>query len=545
MEISWHYPVFRNPHLSRNEQCALKPYFVGKEKRKKDIYYRYFGHLKGIVMVAYNSLAPMALGGADFDGDTVRIINDSRVRNAVLRGVYCRNQEKGRIYIRKLPVVDIPSVNVHEANQQNVGKEISFDVIKNTFSNKIGVLSNLSVRIGRKQYAGNASETAHTCAECTILTGLEIDAAKHGVHPYLEDICKDSNAKAETDYINFKEFIENNDLFITCKNVHHSDNELKISVGKNPKNSITIKINDDLRGLDRLPLFYSDSLKIKMELPGEKVRNKYIYFDFLLDNNWKNDLDKEKAAKLKAVMSAFNKIAKKHRSDSRKRKRLKESNYEGHFRTILDIQYDNDKRDDIWGSDYEDICGTVERILDTPQKLQNALESLKSGLWIYLYSDDEKKEYLKSIFGEDPDDNVADILTNFSFSGYKLLYYAIIDELSMRADDYSAEELSDTDNSDDELSVDTDMEYYNEIYNRLDSKYKECETNRKEYWKDEIMKICNDAISTICSDMNEYDKLKLLWSLRGKEKSNSDFFWINVSRESLERHCIKEGENNA
>ena len=46
-------------------------------------------------------------------------------------------------------------------------------------------------------------------------------------------------------------------------------------------------------------------------------------------------------------------------------------------------------------------------------------------------------------------------------------------------------------------------------------------------------------------DKIEYDKLKLLWSLRGKEKSNSDFFWINVSRESLERHCIKEGENNA
>ena len=55
LEITRDYPIFRSPHLSRNEQCAMKPYYVGKKKQKQDIYYRYFGGLSGVLMVPYDS----------------------------------------------------------------------------------------------------------------------------------------------------------------------------------------------------------------------------------------------------------------------------------------------------------------------------------------------------------------------------------------------------------------------------------------------------------------------------------------------------------
>ena len=64
-----------------------------------DIYTKYFGHLTGIVMVSRSSVAPLCLGGADFDGDLVNLIFDQDVAEAVKTGVYEREiiSEEGRI----------------------------------------------------------------------------------------------------------------------------------------------------------------------------------------------------------------------------------------------------------------------------------------------------------------------------------------------------------------------------------------------------------------------------------------------------------------
>ena len=64
-----YYGVLRNPHLSRNEQCALRPF-------SSNIYNKYFGGLKGVIMTGYESIVPTALSGADFDGDMVKVVFD-------------------------------------------------------------------------------------------------------------------------------------------------------------------------------------------------------------------------------------------------------------------------------------------------------------------------------------------------------------------------------------------------------------------------------------------------------------------------------------
>ena len=48
-----YYGILRSPHLSRNEQCSLKP-FIPSEN---DVYSKYFGHLKGILMVPMASFS--------------------------------------------------------------------------------------------------------------------------------------------------------------------------------------------------------------------------------------------------------------------------------------------------------------------------------------------------------------------------------------------------------------------------------------------------------------------------------------------------------
>lgn len=114
----------------------------------------------------------MALGGADFDGDLVKIISDDRIVQAVQRG----NVDK------TLPPIDIPSGN---AKLSPLGRSIPFEVIVNTFSSKVGMVSNLAVKLSQKEYNSNPVEEKYknACAKCTVVVGLEIDAAKTGNHP--------------------------------------------------------------------------------------------------------------------------------------------------------------------------------------------------------------------------------------------------------------------------------------------------------------------------------------------------------------------------
>lgn len=75
-------------------------------------------------MVSRSSVAPLCLGGADFDGDLVNIIFDQDVAEAVKSGMYCDETVglNGKIVNelrRKLPVINIPST----ASQEEVVPE--------------------------------------------------------------------------------------------------------------------------------------------------------------------------------------------------------------------------------------------------------------------------------------------------------------------------------------------------------------------------------------------------------------------------------------
>ena len=151
MKPDKYYAFLRSPHLSRNEQCLLRPFF-----KRGNLYDKYFSHLTGAVMVSCKSSVPAALGGADFDGDLIKVISDKRIVDAIKRGAYVQD---GKIFKRALP--------------------------KNTFSNQVGSVSNLAVKFAKKKYSAAEPDIKYQnkCAECTIIVGLEIDAAKNGVHP--------------------------------------------------------------------------------------------------------------------------------------------------------------------------------------------------------------------------------------------------------------------------------------------------------------------------------------------------------------------------
>ena len=127
-EKSDFYTILRSPHIARNEEVLVKPMGAGELREK------YFSHLSYVIMVDSRSLIPERLGGADFDGDMVKTIADPLVNKCVMRSS------------TELPLLKIPTEQplIADANDWHE----RFITVKNTFSSRVGQISNAALSRG-------------------------------------------------------------------------------------------------------------------------------------------------------------------------------------------------------------------------------------------------------------------------------------------------------------------------------------------------------------------------------------------------------------
>lgn len=266
-----YYAFFRNPHLSRNEQYIMRRFcdtdeatYKGRYAYKyymysRAIYDKYFGSLTGIVMVPRHSVLPLCLGGADFDGDLVSVVYNQDVADAVASGVFVKadTPRYGEVMMRNLPVIEIPTT---QSEVTTIKDHVPYEHIKNTFSNRIGQISDAAISIGQMEYGHVLIEDSQSkteareqsveneskeekyskpsCTMCTILTGLEIDAAKNGEHPNLDSIL--SNDIEKCSYIKFLHKFKK-----LRGEANYSFDNLKVAVkGSNGKNYIEVTAKD-------------------------------------------------------------------------------------------------------------------------------------------------------------------------------------------------------------------------------------------------------------------------------------------------------------
>lgn len=266
-----YYAFFRNPHLSRNEQYIMRRFcdtdeatYKGRYAYKyymysRAIYDKYFGSLTGIVMVPRHSVLPLCLGGADFDGDLVSVVYNQDVADAVASGVFVKvdTLRYGEVMMRNLPVIEIPTT---QSEVTTIKDHVPYEHIKNTFSNRIGQISDAAISIGQMEYGHVLIEDSQSkteareqsveneskeekyskpsCAMCTILTGLEIDAAKNGEHPNLDSIL--SNDIEKCSYIKFLHKFKK-----LRGEANYSFDNLKVAVKEsNGKNYIEVTAKD-------------------------------------------------------------------------------------------------------------------------------------------------------------------------------------------------------------------------------------------------------------------------------------------------------------
>lgn len=173
--------LLRNPHISRNEDVCVK---VG-DRGFCHYYDAYLGHLTGVVFVGHCSCIPAALGGADFDGDHVIVSYDERVIRACRKSGYTETTAGES----ELPFIQIPALKTAVVSVLPY-TYVSPQVIRNTFSSRIGHIANAGMKIAAVEYDPTVTpdDASPSASLCTILYGTEIDGCKKGFRPHIDHV---------------------------------------------------------------------------------------------------------------------------------------------------------------------------------------------------------------------------------------------------------------------------------------------------------------------------------------------------------------------
>lgn len=434
------YAVLRNPHLSRNEQCAMRPYVAGLEGGN-NLYEKYFSHLTGVLMLPYASPVAARLGGADFDGDLVKVI-DNKVFN-----------ESAQQCFTSTALVEIPSGT---ESSQTIPKQITFSQIKDVFDSKVGQLSNLAVKFGLREYNENVEhiqdpkdqekykKDKENCkgmaARCCILVGQEIDKAKTGKAPYVKDVMKRQD-KLESVFFDRKEKLP----------------KLRFKSFK--------KIQpEDTRGLPYYQAYIARGKTLEIEKPAPGTPNleaiMYTVLDFRATNQVREGsrkfvfvspgikLDPSLKIQLTLIMTAYFQTMKTASALNQLERQYQNAKYKGRVYNIVNMQYDGKNSTLYWDNANQAVTvdsaviGAYRLVTELhkvkPEQVKEIFDQVRDGQWQYC-APGEREEKLREFFErgqyEDYEEYEADfesarrIFCNFRCRGYTLLYFVLKDVL--------------------------------------------------------------------------------------------------------------------
>lgn len=273
--------LLRNPHIARNEEVLLKPYHDSEDIRRK-----YLGHLTDVVMISADSLAAARLGGADFDGDMVKIITDDIVNRCVMR-----NRKNDN------PLLMIPSEKPVESDANDWTAR--FETVKSTFSSRVGQISNAALNRSVIAYNENSSDDKRErCSRETetlaILTGLEIDSAKTGVKPDLSEYLGNKDIP-RCRFLKYKTMLDKTGGRNNSENRQQTEHFFDLP-----------KWGDVDSSLETLPKYAYELSEYMGYISGEPAPASEL-FAFADRSDWKDGLDKVILEKLSSLIADYNK----------------------------------------------------------------------------------------------------------------------------------------------------------------------------------------------------------------------------------------------
>ena len=583
--------ILRNPHLSRNEEALAKR---GYEVADKPYYQEYFSHLKGVVMVSYDSLIPMAVGGADFDGDLVMVVHEPIIVDAIKRGVYSNNCETEQDDLkRSLYIIDIPEVRgtpqengLCGVDDLHYGIPIDYESIRQTFNSRVGLISNMAVRFAKQDaisvLKNNDNHGNTDSAECTILTGLEIDAAKNGRRPSFESI---NNRLALLDK-NDKNKVDGNDYFIGFKEKFltlpkfsrswHKTANGDYQIVHRFRKCFTVKkptTENGLSPIDALPWYYFQKIDnqnaqlesatqeycVKSHGSQETAKKPELYYF----HNYSESYDSVKDNILE-IIRAYTSVIKRASIDYKNEMLSQNARYCEAIKSILRLQYDSlfancflsektvlDVFQDAYGYIRDRIynthndCRTESDTEEAKSDIDHKIAMMDGECWAFM--DREAKDaFIKKYIGalnmtNQEDSNVMTLLTNFSQGGYKILYYMLKSiYCDIITSDYDPDPTTDISNTNDGSSL--QLKYF-QIY-RMGKREK---LLRKD-WHSRLVEECKKDISNLFADKKDFWDyvMKIAWEERKKNGADyrGDFFWNVIPPVVIANNTVPSKKTN-
>ena len=394
--------ILRNPHIARNEEAVvLPPQSIGPIREK------YFSHLSYVVMVDSKTLIPERLGGADFDGDLVKVIADPLL-NACVRRNYTDNGYEPYGYQSSMPLLKIPAATpqIRDANDT----EACFEVIRNTFSSRVGHICNAAFNRSVVAYDENSDETEKQRLQeetelLEILTGLEIDSVKSGVKPDLSQFLGKGRIE-NSPFLKYKTIVKDDGQ--TQGNEKTQKQKLDAFFDRYDWDSVTSNI-------ERLPYLAWMLKKNTPKLKAVPASDEEL-FTFAKKKYWKEKLNKNDLEYMRALIADYNEALARIRSN------------------LYAPEVGNGRKKDINRILFargQDADFTTEELYAvfagmSAGEIYSRAEILKEREWNCMLPA-ERESFLSWFLPYDTPRQYIDLFSDFRHNGYRLLIDVVFD----------------------------------------------------------------------------------------------------------------------
>ena len=389
--------LLRNPHIARNEEMQLYPLEDSKNLRDQ-----YLGHLTDVVMVGYTSLAAERLGGADYDGDMIKTISDPILNECVERNIHHDPPQPRSIFSRShnLPLLMIPTAQPQIRSADDW--EARFETVRSTFFSRVGQICNAALDRSIIAYNENSdAEERERCREETetlaILTGLEIDSAKSGIRPDLDEYLTHKTVK-RSDFLKYKTLVEETE---TRRAWYEPTHAAKVKAFFKKVDWSKVDSN-----VERLPYL---AQQLKKNTPRIKAKPAKVeeLFSFAQQPDWKEQLNSDKLAAVDALLRDHDACLSRIRAC---RVPVKEKKRKSDVERIL---YARGQEDAYDPDELYALFGSLP-----PEKVSALRQAMREQAW-HLMDEDARERFLREWLPEFED--IYDLLTDFRFGGYRIL----------------------------------------------------------------------------------------------------------------------------
>ena len=389
--------LLRNPHIARNEEMQLYPLEDSKNLRDQ-----YLGRLTDVVMVGYTSLAAERLGGADYDGDMIKTISDPILNECVKRNIHHDPPRPQSIFSRShnLPLLMIPTVQPQIRSADDW--EARFETVRSTFSSRVGQICNAALDRSIIAYNENSDATERErCREETetlaILTGLEIDSAKSGIRPDLDEYLTHKTVKRSA-FLKYKTLVEEAE---TRRVWYEPTHAAKVKAFF--KKADWSKVDSNV---ERLPYLAQQLKKNTPHIKAKPAKDEEL-FSFARHPDWREQLNSDKLAAVDALLRDHDACLSRIRAC---RVPVKEKKRKSDVERIL---YARGQEDAYDPDELYALFGNLP-----PERVSALRQAMREQAW-HLMDEDARERFLREWLPEFED--IYDLLTDFRLGGYRIL----------------------------------------------------------------------------------------------------------------------------